>query len=78
MENFLHKKEWTNQEWNTFFSNLDLLRNKSGLKKGEFSNEINVTNIYRTDRKSCSKKIIGAICDKFDVNEGFGEKRRQI
>lgn len=69
MSNFLHKKIWSDQDWDTFYNNISILLNKHRLKKREFSAIVGVKNFFRTDRKKVSRRVIDKICKKFDVNE---------
>ena len=37
MANFLHKKSWDDKEWDIYYNNIELLRNRANLNKSEFN-----------------------------------------
>lgn len=71
MRKFLHKKEWSKNEWRIFNKNINALIKNYGLKRGEFSRRVGVVNFFRDDRKKVSKRIIDNICDEFNVTEDW-------
>jgi hypothetical protein len=69
MDKFLHKKEWSPDDWEIFYSNINILISSNGLKKGEFSDKIGVKNFFRKDRKRVSRLVLNSICEKFNVTK---------
>ncbi|MBW1730023.1 MAG: helix-turn-helix transcriptional regulator [Deltaproteobacteria bacterium] len=67
MGNFFNKPKWSEIEWEIYFRNLDLIRARHGLKKGEFAEKAGIRNAYRTDVNRPDKTIF-KIAKAFNVD----------
>ena len=73
MGNFLLKRRWSNQDWDVFDSNINILLNEYRLKKGEFNDTIGVKNFFRKDRQRVSLRVIDKICKEFNIERDWLE-----
>ena len=73
MGNFLLKRKWSNQDWDVFDSNINILLNEYRLKKGEFNDIIGVKNFFRKDRQRVSLRVIDKICKEFNIERDWLE-----
>ena len=73
MGNFLLKRKWSNQDWDIFDSNINILLNEYRLKKGEFNDIIGVKNFFRKDRQRVSLRVIDKICKEFNIERDWLE-----
>jgi hypothetical protein len=70
--NIFELDSWTDKEWGIFFANLDLLRRRKGLLKGELSVLLEVTNAYRRKgQKKAGRQLVLSACQKFNVTEDW-------
>lgn len=66
--NFIEKNVWSDDEWNIFRNNLELLCKQHGMSKGEFNKKIGRWNVFRNVKTRPQIETIDAICKLFDVD----------
>ncbi len=69
MDTFFEKEVWDQQDWDTYFRNLAILRHRHRLNKGDFNKRIGIWNAYRRDLKRPGRGTILSICRAFGVSE---------
>lgn len=67
--NFIEKDMWNESEWDIFLNNLDILRKKRGLSKGELNKRVGRWNLFRKIKKRPQRETISGICQFFGVDE---------
>lgn len=70
MTNIFVKKTWGDVDWDIYLSNLDTLRKRKGLSKGQFNEFLGVWNAYRKrGLAKAGRETVLTICQKLGVTE---------
>jgi hypothetical protein len=70
MPNIFQKKSWGDVDWDLYLNNLDALRKRKGLSKGQFNEFLGVWNAYRKrGLAKAGRETVLTVCQKLDVTE---------